>query len=47
MQLALCNDLALQTKPLLTAPRSVSRVDFGEGKTVSAKKSDTKGHHGQ
>src|SRR5215210_5951196 len=30
-----------------TTPNSVARVDFGNGKAVSAKKLDTKGHHGR
>jgi hypothetical protein len=37
---------AYRGKALLTAPRSVQIVDFGKGKTRSAKKLDTRGHHG-
>src|SRR5215211_8903749 len=32
---------------VVNTPRSVSRVDFGESKTRSAKKLGTRGHHGQ
>src|SRR5215204_7417659 len=32
---------------VLTAPRSVQLVDFGKRKAVSAKKLETKGHHGR
>src|SRR5215216_7687864 len=30
-----------------TTPNSVARVDFGKRKALSAKKLDTKGHHGR